>query len=42
MIHELEKNLELLMVHAEALRMTLHRFGNTLSDFLAENIRKWL
>ncbi|KAJ6936928.1 hypothetical protein NC652_011570 [Populus alba x Populus x berolinensis] len=32
MIDELEKNLQLLPVHVEASRMTLHRFGNTSSS----------
>ncbi|PRQ23897.1 putative very-long-chain 3-oxoacyl-CoA synthase [Rosa chinensis] len=31
-INELEKNLQLLPVHVEASRMTLHRFGNTSSS----------
>lgn len=31
-IDELEKNLQLKQVHVEASRMTLHRFGNTLSS----------
>ncbi|WCJ35184.1 3-ketoacyl-CoA synthase 4 [Euphorbia peplus] len=31
-INELERNLELMPVHVEASRMTLHRFGNTSSS----------
>ncbi|RYR17691.1 hypothetical protein Ahy_B03g062388 [Arachis hypogaea] len=33
-IDELEKNLQLLPMHVEASRMTLHRFGNTSSSFI--------